>query len=78
MVHRQLPHLSHAPNPSLVRLVVVVVAFAAALFAGACAETRLNRALTPPDQVQTLDHRSAYLKVHMKDGRLYRTIEVAR
>lgn len=39
----------YPPSPSRVRLVVVVAAFTAALFPGACAETRLNRALTPPD-----------------------------
>ena len=60
-----------APRPSLVRHGFVALAFAAALFAGACVETRLNRVLKTPDQVQTLDHRSAYLKAHMKDGRLY-------
>ena len=51
------------------RFVVLVVA--SSLFAAACLETRLDRALKTPDQIQTLDHRSPYLKVHMKDGGLY-------
>jgi hypothetical protein len=67
----QLPELPHAPRASLIRLAFVVLALALALLAAACIETRLNRALTTPDQIQTLDHRSAYLKVHMKDGQLY-------
>jgi hypothetical protein len=49
----------------------VGLALASSLFAGACLETRLDRALKTPDQIQTLDHRSPYLKVHMKDGGLY-------
>src|SRR5580765_3584484 len=66
----RLPELPHAPRASLVRL-LVVVALASPLLAAACIETRLNRSLKTPDQIQTLDHRSAYLKVHMKDGQLY-------
>ena len=50
---------------------VVVLALASSLFAAGCLETRLDRALKAPDQIQTLDHRSPYLKVHMKDGGLY-------
>lgn len=67
----QLPELLRAPRASLVRLVFVVLALASALLAAACVETRLNRALKTLDQIQTLDQRSAYLKVHMKDGQLY-------
>jgi hypothetical protein len=50
---------------------IVVLAVASSLFGAACLESRLDRALKTPDQIQTLDHRSAYLKVHMKDGGLY-------
>jgi hypothetical protein len=53
------------------RLALVVAAFTSSLFSAACLESRLNRALNTPAQIQTLDHRSAYLKVHMKDGGLY-------
>jgi hypothetical protein len=67
----QLPDSPHVPRTGLLRLAFVVLALASALFAAACLETRLDRALKTPDQIQTLDHRSAYLKVHMKDGQLY-------
>src|SRR4026208_109686 len=50
---------------------LVVLAIASSLFGAACLESRLDRVLTTPDQIQTLDHRSPYLKVHMKDGGLY-------
>src|SRR6185436_15077331 len=50
---------------------LIVLALTSSLFAAACFETRLDRALKTPDQVQTLDHRSPYPKVHMKDGGLY-------
>jgi hypothetical protein len=55
---------------SFVRL-AIVFALTSGLFAAGCVETRLDRVLKTPDQFQTLDHRSAYLKAHMKDGRLY-------
>lgn len=32
---------------------------------------RVERALTPPAEVRTLDHRSPYLKAHLPDGRVY-------
>jgi hypothetical protein len=67
----QLPDSPHAPGRRLVRLAFVVLALASALFAAACIESRLDRALKTPDQIQTLDHRSAYLKVQMKNGQLY-------
>ena len=67
----QLPELPPAPRARLIRLAFAVLALASALLAAACIETRLNRALKTPDQTQTLDHRSAYLKMHMKDGQLY-------
>ena len=50
---------------------LVVLAIASSLFGAACLESRLDRVLTTPDQIHTLDHRSPYLKVHMKDGGLY-------
>lgn len=50
---------------------VVALALTSSLCTAACLETRLDRALNTPDHIQTLDHRSAYLKVHMKDGGLY-------
>src|SRR5947208_5945161 len=53
------------------RRFVVVLVVASSLSGGACLETRLDRTLKTPDQIQTLDHRSPYLKVHMKDGGLY-------
>jgi hypothetical protein len=51
------------------RLVAIVLA--SSFFAAACLESRLDRAFKTPDQIQTLDNRSPYLKVHMKDGGLY-------
>jgi hypothetical protein len=62
----------HADRSSLRlagRLPLVIV-LAGAVTAG-CLETRLVRTLKPPDQVKTLDRRSPYLKIHMKDGGLY-------
>ncbi|HUS69099.1 MAG TPA: hypothetical protein VMZ28_31395 [Kofleriaceae bacterium] len=41
-----------------------------ALVVSGCAK-QLERKLVKPEQVQTLDHESPYLKVHMKDGGLY-------
>src|SRR5260221_14186629 len=55
---------------TLVRRPLVALALASALSV-ACVESRLDRALKTPDQIQALDHRSPYLKVHMKDGRLF-------
>jgi hypothetical protein len=49
----------------------VVAALVAGLLANGCAATRLTRSLITPGEVQTLDRRSAYLKVHAKDGQLY-------
>lgn len=51
------------------RLVLVLVL--ATAFTGGCFESRLARTLKTPDQIKTLDRRSPYLKVHMKDGDLY-------
>jgi hypothetical protein len=52
-------------------VVLLSGALALELFTAACAETRLHRALKTPSQASTLDHRSPYLKVHLKDGQLY-------
>ena len=73
----------HTPSASAIGLVLMLLAFATALVAVACVETRLNRALKTPDQAQALDHRSPYLKVHLKDGQLivlsaWRVDDVAR
>lgn len=79
----QVPNSPHTARPSAIGFVVVLLAFATALFAVACVETRFNRALKTPDQAQTLDHRSPYLTVHLKDGQLivlsaWRVDDVAR
>ena len=50
---------------------LIVTALVAAMLAGGCATTRLRRTLNGVADVQTLDRRSAYLKVHAKDGQLY-------
>ena len=50
---------------------LVVLALAGGLLAGGCGATRLRRSLHSVADVQTLDRRSAYLKVHAKDGQLY-------
>lgn len=49
----------------------IAFGMALALVTWACAETRLARVVTPVQRASTLDQRAAYLKVHMKDGRLY-------
>jgi len=59
------------PGARVGRLSIVALVVASALFAAGCVESRLGRALTTPDRIETLDRRSAYLKVHMKDGQLY-------
>jgi hypothetical protein len=50
---------------------LVACALVAGLIVGACASTRLKRSLKTVGEVQTVDRRSAYLKVHAKDGQLY-------
>ena len=50
---------------------LAVAALVAGLLANGCAAKRLTRSLITPGEVQTLDRRSAYLKVHAKDGQLY-------
>ena len=67
----QLPDRHHTSRASLRRLAIVVLALILGLFATACAKTRLVRVLKTPDEIQTLDHRSSYLKIHTKDGHLY-------
>lgn len=42
----------------------------AALFAGGCVK-RVDRKLTLPDQVRTLDNASPYLKAHLRSGYVY-------
>ena len=67
------PRPGHAHMSSLRlagRLALVIVALASVFTAG-CFETRLARTLKTPNQLKTLDRRSPYLKVHMKDGDLY-------
>ena len=54
---------------SVGRLALVLVL--ASTFTAGCYEIRLARTLKTPDQIKTLDRRSPYLKVHMKDGDLY-------
>jgi hypothetical protein len=58
------------PSLRLPGRLVLVLALATA-FTGGCFESRLARTLKTPDQIKTLDRRSPYLKVHMKDGDLY-------
>jgi hypothetical protein len=58
-------------NSRLLGRVLIVTALVGALLAGGCATTRLKRTLTSVADVQTLDRRSAYLKVHARDGQLY-------
>lgn len=41
------------------------------LFTAACTAKRMTRTLTSPMEMQTLDRRSAYLKVHARDGEVY-------
>ncbi len=50
---------------------LAVATLVAGLLANGCAGTRLTRSLTTPGELQTLDRRTAYLKVHAKDGQLY-------
>ena len=58
------------PASQGVRALVVLVIVGGLLAAG-CAATRLKRSLHSVAEVQTLDRRSPYLKVHAKDGQLY-------
>jgi hypothetical protein len=44
--------------------------FAMATAAAACAR-RMYREVTPPQEYQTVDHESPFLKAHMRDGRLF-------
>ena len=48
---------------SLLALAPVLVA--------ACAPTRVRRAIVPPSQASTLDHKSPYLKAHLRTGYVY-------
>ena len=50
---------------------LALAALVAGLLANGCAAKKLTRSLITPGEVQTLDRRSAYLKVHAKDGQLY-------
>lgn len=49
---------------------VGVLAIAFALAAGGCAKS-VKRTLVKPEEIQTLNRESPYLKVHMKNGDLY-------
>lgn len=49
----------------------IYVVVACLLLAGGCVK-RLHRTVLAPDHMETLDRRAPYLKVHMKDGRLWR------
>lgn len=51
--------------------IALSLALALAASLGGCAKSRLERSLTPPEQAKTVDQRSPFLKVHMKDGELY-------
>ncbi len=57
-------------NPGARRLTVAVLALSAAIFAGSCVK-RVERKLTPPDLVRTLDAASPYLKAHLRSGYVY-------
>src|SRR5262245_37984420 len=48
---------------------LVALALSLALATG-CAKS-LRRSLVPPDSVSALDKKSAYLKAHLRDGRVY-------
>ena len=63
---------AHMRGKWLVRIGVLLLAgLTLGLAATACVETRLNRTLRTPEQATSLDHRSPYLKIHMKIGELY-------
>ena len=58
------------PRSSGIQLALAAYVLAWAAVTAGC-ESRLTRALKTPGEIGTLDRRSAYLKVHMKDGELY-------
>ncbi len=57
-------------TPHRLPTVQAAILLALALALPGCAH-RVERTLSTPDQISTLDHASPYLKVHMKDGGLY-------
>ena len=53
------------------KILCIALALSLAAGVGGCTAGRLQRSLKPPEQAKTVDQRSPYLKVHMKDGELY-------